>query len=160
MNNDLPGKHTLTIEEEMALFALFEVGMTSVEIAKTLDMPHRVVAWRRAQLGYHRVRMTWTTAMDKTLSNMRDDGCTIREIRLALGVSRTSVYERLIRTGIATRSNAEADVRQRRLMRLLDDIVEAVTSKFPGDKAAERAAWSVVGRITDHPDLALSLKAV
>lgn len=157
---DLPGKHTLSLEEETVLFAFFETGKTSVEIARLTDLPLRVVAWRRAQLGYHRVRMTWTPAMDKTLSRMKDDGCTIREIRLALGVSRTSVYERLVRTGIATRSNAEADVRERRLMRLLDDIVEAVTAKFSGDKTAERAANSVIGQIMDHQSLALTLRSV
>ncbi|KQQ90996.1 Lrp/AsnC family transcriptional regulator [Aureimonas sp. Leaf324] len=156
----MPGKNDLCMEDEILLDTYCQLGMTSVEIARLTDLPLRVVAWRRAQLGYHRVKMVWSREMDRTLSEMHDDFRSIREIRLALGVSRTAVYERLVQTGIGRRSRAEEYVKVRRMVRVFDDIAAAVAAEFSEDRAANTIAWSALRKAMNHPSLSVTLKPV
>lgn len=95
----MPNRQTFSVEEDALMSICFLAGMSTDEIAEASGRSIATIALRKSQMGYNRVKTFWTAEQDDILCAMRAEGRTVTEIRKALGVTRTAVYDRLVKLG-------------------------------------------------------------
>ncbi|KTR06879.1 hypothetical protein NS365_05445 [Aureimonas ureilytica] len=155
----MPRNTDYTLEEDAILGTFLGSDMSSKDIAEMFDIPIITVILRRAQMGYQRTTVAWSTEMDTSLREMVEAGRSLPFIRKALGVSRRDVYRRLVHLDMRDREARVA--RPDSMVAIIAELSRRATPTWAADEVqciAIQAAGMALRMLRDDPRVEIRIR--